>query len=357
MKTRARVARITVLAALLTAPFASMPSGATAGGDPSVERIRPGSLERGPSTPLLHLVGRTIRDGATTVKVTGSPTVTLVGRVGPDYLVVTSDSDHQEPYAPGWQLRRVKGSGEQRVLLRRPGSDPPRALLAEGGAHVVLVSYRDDDVVVRVIDTATGDRDAKRVFPHGQVLDVARRRMVVTQWWDRSDEGRTFWWNPMNDRTPRIADQSGYIADVSADRLGLITSEAVKGGCQKVVRLSRPSQVLWRSCDDAAFAFSPTGERMVTVPIYSDGPFTPLIKIRAAGGRVLDRYRAEYFGTVHWESDRRLLLGVAGSQSAAMVRCTLRACERISPLSKLGDRDPQEAAPAWQFADESLHDR
>ncbi len=358
MKTRSRASRIaaTVLAALLTAPFASAPS-ATAADYPAGERISPGALERGPATPLLRLVGRTITDGKTTVKVTGSPSVTLVGRVGEHYLVLTSDRDHQDPYTPGWQLRRVTRTGEQTVLSGGPSEQPEQAFLAEGGAHVVLESPGRVGSVLRVLDTATGDLVAKRTFPNASVLDFAQRRMVIGQWENRSVRSRTFWWNPFKDRTTRIAGMAGYIADVSADRVGIFTGDPYEGGCQKVVRLSRPSEVIWRSCDDLTLAFSPTGSRMVTSHILQDGPGPFMVQVRGARGRVLDTYRAEWFGTIHWESDRRLLLQAAGRKAVAMTRCTLRSCERISPLRRIGDREPWEVMPVWQFADESLRDR
>lgn len=358
MTTRSRASRIaaTLLAGLLTSALASV-STATAGDYPAGERINPGALEPGPSTPLLRLVGRTIVDGDTTVRVTGSPSVTLVGRVGADYFVLTGDLDSQEPYTPGWQLRRVTSTGEQTVLSAGPRSQPEQAHLAEGGAHVVLASERRSGTVVRVLDTATGDLVTKRSFPYVSILDFAKRRMVISPWETRSVRARTFWWNPFTDATTRIAGTGGYIADVSTDRLGLITEVRDEGGCQKVVRLSRPSEVIWRSCEDLALAFSPTGKRMVTSLIFMDGPAPGLIQVRGARGRVLDTYRAEWFGAMHWESDRRLLLQAAGRKAVAMTRCTLRSCERISPLRRLGDREPWEVMPIWQFADESLRDR
>lgn len=355
MKTRSRASGIAaaMLAALLTASFASGPS-ASAADYPAGERINPGALERGPSTPLLRLVGRTLVDGETTVKVTGSPSVTLVGRVGEDYLVLTSDMDSQDPYTPGWQLRRVTRTGEQTVLFKGPNEQPERAELSDGGAHVVLESYAHGRSILRVLDTATGDLLAKRVFPNASVLAFGQRRMVVAQWEDRSVPSRTFWWNPFNDRTSRVSGLAGYIADVSSDRLGLFTGDPYAGGCQKVVRLSRPNEVLWRSCDDLALAFSPTGKRVLTTHILRDGPGPFMVQVRGARGRLLDTYRAEWFGAIHWESDRRLLLQAAGRKAVAMTRCTLRSCERISPLRRIGDREALEVMPVWQFADESL---
>ena len=341
MKTRSRTSRIAIalLAAFLAAPVASVPP-ATAADYPASERINPGALERGPSTPLLRLVGRTITDGDLTVKVTGSPSVTLVGRVAKDYLVLTSDQDAQEPYTPGWQLRRVTRTGEQTVLSSGPEEQPEQAILAQGAAHVVLERYRNGNSILRVLDTATGDLVDERTFPNASVLAFAKRRMVVGQWENRTVRAQTFWWNPFNDQTTRIADRSGYIADVSNDRLGLLTGDPYEGGCQKVVRLSRPREVIWRSCDDLALEFSPTGKRMVTTHILQDGPGPFMVQVRGARGRLLDTYRAEWFGAIHWESDRRLLLQAAGRKTAAMTRCTLLSCDRISPLRRVGDRDP-----------------
>lgn len=357
MKTRSRASRIaaTLFAGLLAASLASAPS-ATASDYPRGERINPGALEAGPATPLLHLAGRTITDGDTTVKVTGSPSVTLVGRVGQDYLVMTSDQDSQDPYTPGWQLRRVTRAGEQTVLTGGPKDQPEQALLAQGGAHVVLERYRDGSSILRVLDTATGDLVAKRTVPNASVLAFGQRRMVISQWENRSVRSRTFWWHPFSGKTTQIAGKTGYNADVSSDRLGLFTDDPYAGGCQRVVRLSRPSEVIWRSCNDLALAFSPTGARMVTTHILMDGPGPFMVQVRGARGRLLDTYRSEWFGAIHWESDRKLLLQAAGRKTVAMTRCTLRSCERISPLRRLGDKEAWEVMPVWHFADESLRD-
>ena len=358
MQTRSRAGRLAaaLVAALLAAPLLTT-APASAGDYPRGERINPAALDTGPPTPLLRLVGLTITDGDLRVKVTGTPSATMVGRVGEDYLVLTSDQDNRDPYTPGWQLRRVTGTGEQTVLSAGTGEQPERAHLSEGGDHVVLEGYRDGRTVLRVLETATGRLVARRGFRNASVLDFASRRMVVSQWEHRSVPSRTLWWNPFNGRTVRIVRQSGYIADVSTDRLGVFTGDPYQGGCQKVVRLSRPREVVWRSCDDLALEFSPTGRRMVTTHILVDGPGPFMVQVRGARGRLLDTYRAAWFGAIHWENDRRLLLQAAGRKNAAMTRCTLRSCERISPLRRVGDREPWDAMPFWQFADESLLDR
>lgn len=352
MDTRSRAARLAgaLLAGLLALPLAaSVPASADA--YPAGERINPGALPSGPDTPLLHLVDRTIVDGDTVVDVAGARYVTLLGRSGDDYVVVTSDRNFSN-----WRLQRVSPLGEQTVVAHGRASQPS-ARLADGGGHVVLEVQRRRGTVLRVLDAVTGRLVARRAFGYVSVLDFGPRRMVLGQWEQGGMPARTFWWNPFNDRTPRIARHSGYIADVSADRVGVFLGDPYRGACQKVMTLSRPRTTLWRSCTERALAVSPDGKRLVSTHILSDGPGPFVIQVRAQRGRVLDTYRSQWFGTLHWENNRRLLLQVAGRKVAAMARCTVRSCERISEVHQLDRRDPWDAMPIWQFAPESLLDR
>jgi hypothetical protein len=121
--------------------------------------------------------------------------------------------------------------------------------------------------------------------------------------------------------------------------------------------LSAPRTSLWRSCEDRALSFSPTGKRMLTTYILSDGPGPDMVQVRAQRGRLLDTYRARWFGFDVWETDQRLLLQVANARAVGVVRCTLRSCERVSELYLTRGRDPWTALPMWTFADESLLDQ
>jgi hypothetical protein len=353
MRTRSRTMR---LAALLLATLVAAPLAATTfavGADyPTGERINPGALEVGPPTRLLHVEGSTIVDGATRVEVPGA-NVWMLGRSGADYLVLTSNGDHRR-----WRVLRVAADGTRTRVVGGP-ADQPVAVLADGGRHLVLQTYtRDDRSLLRVVDTADGNVVRRRKF--GMTvgpLDFGKRRMVLTEWGQRPRQQRTFWWNPFTNRLARIADRPGYIADVSADRVGVFLRDPYSGGCQKVMTLAAPRTRLWRSCNDRALSFSPTGRRMVTTHILSDGPGPNLLQVRATRGRVLDTYRARWFGFDVWETDQKLLLQVANARTVGVVRCTLRSCERASKLYRTGGRDPWMAMPLWTFADESLLDR
>jgi hypothetical protein len=351
MKRASRGTRLAgvLLAAVVAAPVVA--TTATAADYPAGESINPAALGKGPATPLLRLVDHTIVDGRTQVVVTGASHVSMVGRSGEDYLVMTSDENHEN-----WRLQRVTAAGEQSTVAGGPSAQPV-ATLAAGGAHVALEGYQRRGILLRVLDTHTGEVVGRRESGYVSVLDFGERRMVVGQWENGTTPSRTFWWNPFNGKVAKIADKAGYIADIDADRVGVFTADPYLGGCQKVMTLSTPRRTLWRSCDDLVMAFSPTAKRMVTSYILNDGPGPGLVQVRGAHGRLLDTYRARWFGTMHWETDERLLLQVGTKQSVAMTRCTLRACERISRLYRTDGRDPWSVMPVWDFADESLLDR
>lgn len=333
-----------LLASLATAPMSA--TAAVADDYPAGETISPGTLSPGPTTPLLHVVGRTIVDGEIRSRVASGEHVSLVGRRGKHYLVMVSDRDHED-----WRLlRETRQSTLAKYLAGGPASQP-EFRLATGGEHVVLATRtRDDRTILRVLDTGTGHLVARRAFgPTLTPLDFGGRRMVLSQWADRRHPARTFWWNPFNGRTRKIADGTGYLADVSADRIGVMLGDPYQGGCQKVMTLTRPRTTLWRSCKDRALAFSPQGRRMVSGHLLEDGPGPSVVQVRGAHGRVLDTYRSRWFGFAEWETDTRLLLQVAGPRSVAVARCTLAGCQRVSRLYRTKGREPWTVMPRWTF--------
>ena len=348
-----RAVRLTgaLLATVLAAPLALVtPAGAE--DYPRGTRVQPAHLDRGADTRVLHAEGTVIVDGDRRVPVRAAH-LTMLGRSGADYVVLTSDRDYRR-----WRVRRVTAEGDTHRVVGGPGY-VPEIRIADGGRHVVVSRYTGDrTLVLRVVDTGTGALVRRREFPMTvSALDFGRRRMVLSEWGNRPREQRTFWWNPFTNRTVRLARHPGYVADISTDRLGLMLGDPYLDGCQKVVTISRPRARLWRSCRDAAVAFSPGGRRMVTQHILTDGAGPRLLQVRAARGRVLETYRSEWFGVLAWETDRRLLLQVAGRRTVAMARCTVRRCERVSELHRTGGEDPWMVMPSWTFARETLEDR
>lgn len=345
MTTRSRTLPLAAAALALVAATWAAPTALAADSYPPGERINPAALATGDPTGLLRVEGRTIVDSDRRIKV-AAPRVTMLGRHGEDYLVVATDAEYRR-----WRMVRVTGDGATSRVLGGPGFRPD-LILADGGAHVVINRYlRGDRAQLAVFDTVTGARTRIRTF-RGNVtpLDFGVRRMVLSEWGSSPRQQRTFWWNPFTGTSAPIADKPGYVADITADRLGLSLGDPYQDGCQEVVRLTAPRTRLWHSCRDAALSFSPTGKRMVTAHILTDGPGPYVVQVRGARGRVLDTYRSRWFGLMEWESDRHLVLQAAGPRNVAMVRCTLVGCERITRLWGTRNRDPWMAMPPWSFA-------
>jgi hypothetical protein len=326
--------------ALVATPMATVAAGPTSG-YPQGTTIRPGSLERGADTPLLHREGRAIVDGPLRIRL-DAPHLDLLGRSAHDYVVLTSDENYENA-----RLVRVDRAGTT-TTLRRLGNVTPEAHLSPTGARVLLAtSTQRAGTRLQVVETRSGDVLRTRTFLGPvQVLAHGRRRAVLTEWTGRRT--RTFWWNPARNTTRRISDHPGYRADIPQNRLGLWLGDPYTGGCQKLVRLDRPRTLVWRSCSEIVFELSPDAERMVTGHILSDGPGPRVIQVRREDGRLLRTYRSEWFGFWRWETDRRLLLQVGGKESVAAVRCTLRGCQRASRLFPREGRDPWQVM-RWQL--------
>lgn len=304
------LAALPLAALLLVAPAAAAPD------DPGA--IRPGALHRGADVRVPHVVGTTLVDGDTRMRIDGDYAL-LLGWSGDSYVV---ESDNR--------ILRVQPA-EQRVVKRiRDGS---QALLSSDGARLVVTRIGPrEKTTVRVLSARTGREQASGRFA-GYVTALAadRSRVVLSA----SAPARTFWWDPATDRRQRIVARSGSYADVGANRLSTLTGDPYRGGCAVVTTLRRPVRQLWRSCDEMAFEFSPNGSRMATAPIYADGLGPGTLWLRKSdGGRKLATYRASWFSDVQWESNRALLLGVHTRRNWAEVRCVRADCERASKLRK-----------------------
>jgi len=305
----------TVLLALATL-LALVAAPATAAA-PSVE-VRPGALPRGADARLPHLAGDTITDGD--LRVPAPPGSYLLGRSGDAYVVVSETG-----------IVRVSRDGAT-DRLARPAPDA-QPTLSRDGRHVVLVRTSDDGRSrFRVLDAVTGDVVATRTFSgYASVLAADDGRLVLTA----SAPDRTQWWSFLSDATARIAGRLGGAADIRADRLATFTGDPYDGGCTVVTSLRHPTDVLWRSCDEAVARFSPDGRRMATMHILTDGLGPDEVHARrTSGGAEIATYTAYWFGTVEWETNRALVLDAHTQRRSALVRCVAGACERASAIRR-----------------------
>jgi hypothetical protein len=296
-------------------------------GYPEGTTLYPARLDRGADTPLLHTEGKVIVDRGIRVRVhvAGVGALWPLGRIGRDYLVETAETTYE-----GYAVHLVRRDGSRQVLQRFGQLTTP--VVSADGEHLALVTPRRPNTRIRVVKTRTGELVREQTFASygAEVSDYGIHRMVVT-----GVNNRTFWWNPETGRRKLIVARPAA-ADISANRLVVtVPNPDVKyEECQKTVKLSRPSVVLWRSCRDRPLAFSPDGRHMLTTYILSDGIGPGFVQVRREDGKLLRTLRPPtYFGFVEWESNRRVLLQPVGRKYVAAVRCGFAGeCRRASRL-------------------------
>jgi hypothetical protein len=303
--------------------------------------LYPGRLARGADTPLLHVQNEVIVDGDLRVPVRGIPHVWLLGKVGQDYVVHTAAADLAH-----YAVQLVHRDGSRQVLQRFGDRTTP--VLSADGRRLALVTLAGQHTRIRVVKTRSGELVRSRTFAtYGvTVADYGIRRMVLT-----GLRSRTYWWNPETGRLRLLVARPAR-ADIAADRLVVWVGDPKVDpfDCQKTVVLSRPSKVLWRSCHDYPFAFSPDGRRMVSIFIHTDGIGPDVVQVRRQDGHVLHTYRARFFGFIEWENARQVLLQPVGPKYVAAVRCDVAAgCRRASRLYPAPPTmDPIESM-RWSF--------
>lgn len=344
-----RLRRATILATLAVVAASSLlvapatASSAVAAGAVLREpaRLDPAQLPRGEDTRLLHTEGSVIVDDDSRVRVRAAHVI-LEGRSGRDYVVSTYDGQWEN-----WRVVRVARDGSSTVLVRN-GQDGEVDLSIDGSKMVLSLGGRGTDSRFQVRDTATGAVLQERVFRDGaaDVLAFSKSRILLSE--GTSKRTRTFWWNPVTDRTERVSRFPSYFADLEANRLGQLLGDPYQGGCQRLVGLHRPSNVLWRSCRERVASVSPDGKRLIAVGILTDGAGPLEVKLRKGTGRLLRTYRADAFGFLVWEGRHRPLLQIAGKRSAAMARCSLSDCELGSRRVPLEGQDWWQAME-WSF--------
>ncbi|GAA5148337.1 hypothetical protein GCM10023340_22070 [Nocardioides marinquilinus] len=282
--------------------------------------IKPAKLDRGPDAQVPRMSGRTVVDGDRRVQVEGRRPV-LLGRSGSAYVVVSRIDGR-------WTTQRVAPGRPARTLLR--GAFPESLLLSDDGAHLVYNQFTTRrKTVVDVRSARTGKLVDGTVFTgYVDVLGMDGGRLVLG-----GDDIGTRTWNVPAGASRRISPLRGYDVDFAGDRLAVYTGDPYEGGCTRVLRLSRPGTVLWRSCDERVDSFSPQGRRMVTVGILADGLGPNTLWERATRGRLFARYEvAGWFGGVQWENDSDFVVEAAGRKQMALVRCSGGVCDRASAL-------------------------
>lgn len=281
--------------------------------------LKPAQIERGPDLTVPHFERKTLVDGDVRIGFASQPW--LLGVAGDDYIVALTSPD---------RVVRVTATGQRTELFRGAGVWDTR--LSADGSRLARVIGSSDRTILEIIDTATGQRlRAKRLgLPWVRVLDYRGHRLVLSSF--TSEAQRTWIWSTKNGFVRVVAEKPGYLADLATDRLAVYTKDPYDGGCTKLITISRPTQVVWRSCTDRIAALSPSATRMATIHILSDGIGPNKVTLRGGHGKALASYTANWFGLIGFETDAALLLETNGTNYAAIVRCTPTDCERGTDL-------------------------
>lgn len=310
-----------IAASVVSAVALLLGAAAPAAAVPETE-LRPARLDRGEDVAIPHLEGKTVVDGDIRIDVQAG-SVTLLGKSGDDYVVGAANSN----YSGRFRVLRFTPSGTKTVLFR----DVPiyELDLSDDGAQVASSRVRDSRTRVRVFSAVDGTEQASRRFDGSTaVLDLDAGQMVLGGW----SPQRTFSWDTSSDAVEKVVGRVGYEADISADRLATFTKDPYLGGCSVVTTLGNATDRLWTSCARRVDSFSPSGTRIATIHILSDGIGPNDVWLRRTGGKLLAHYTAEWFGLLSWESDASLLLDTNGKTKSATVRCLVADCERASDL-------------------------
>jgi hypothetical protein len=317
--------RHSIATALVTAVTAgtalTLPAYAAA---PTVD-LQPQRLARGADVAVPHIDDGDFVDGARRVELPGT-VARVVGRSGADWLVGTSNVDRDR----NRRVVRVAADGTVTDVLR--GLDTSTVILSADGSTLAWQRYvakgrRVITYAASAADgTVLGSKGPDRSF---ELLDVDSDHVLL------SDSTRVMRWRFGTDRTRTVVRKHSYTASIEHDLLAVFTKDPYLGGCTRLVRLSDPTQEVWRSCRQAVVAFSPDGTQVLTYHILTDGLGPGELHLRETDGTRLATYTTSWFTGWEWEAPGTLLLDVNGKRKAATVRCVLDVCENATDPVKV----------------------
>lgn len=316
---RIRPTILTILAVAASSLLVAAPAQAA----PSVE-IRPAALSRGPDIAGPHLEGnRTIVDGGLRIRLE-EPVLALFGRSGPAYVAVVGTGQGEDA-----RVARVRRNGSIKTIA--PGFPGDLTLSADGSEIAFTRGNTPRRAKILVKSARGGPIVSRRAFGgYVSVLDVTGSRVLLSS----HGPDRTLTWDHASDEVSLVIRRAAYAADTTADRFAYFTADPYFGGCSVVAALSAPRQRLLTSCDERVEAFNPNGNRMATVDLLSDGIGPNKVWVRTTSGRLLASYTTDYFGSISWESNVRLLLETYRSGNTTTARCVKSRCEAAEKVRR-----------------------
>ncbi len=171
---------------------------------------------------------------------------------------------------------------------------------------------------------------------------------VLLSTWVPGDTGVRSW-DIRTGAITRISRKPANIVDIGNDLLATYTKDPYLGGCVRLSRLTSAATTLWKSCSERIVAFSPSGDRMATVHILSDGIGPNEVREREIDGTLLGDYATDWFGAITFESNTELLLDVNGDTRASTVRCSEGDCENATDPEKVQQPRLSPVLPAQRI--------
>lgn len=314
-RTAALLAAATLTAGLVTAvPAHATPSGT--GDRVRVTTVDPATLARGSDPSVPHADRGWFVAGDVRVKL--GKYATYLGRSGSAWIVA------------GYRARtnvneivRVERDGSTTVLRR--GVDASQAVVSKDGSrlYTAKLSPKTRRTIFRVFDATTGERTSRRVLSgYAQLLAATRNRAYLSD-----DALGTYTLNSQGKRRRAVSSERAVLVDLRNDLMQTFTGDPYQNGCARVVRVSDPTDEVWKSCAERVEAFNTDGTAFATVDLLSDGIGPGLVQTRLLDGTLTGRYTTNWFGTIGWESPDTLLVVANGPTKAALVRCTDEVCE------------------------------
>jgi hypothetical protein len=291
---------------------------------PAVD-LQPQKLARGADIAVPHIEDGDFVDGARRVELPGT-VARVIGASGDTWLVGTSNVDRNR----NRRVVRVETDGTVTDVLTN--IDTTSVILSADGSTLAWQRYVSKGR--KVITYAASAEDGTLLGSKGpdryvSLLDVDATRVIL------GGGTRVLQWKPTTDRTRTITKALSGVASIEHDLLATYTKDPYLGGCTRLVRLSDPSDTLWRSCRERVQEISPDGTRIATVDLLSDGIGPGRVWQRSTSGALLAAYDTSWFGSIGWESPSTMLLEVNGKRKASTVRCELDACENATDPVKV----------------------
>lgn len=317
--------RRSLTAALATALVAggalAVPAQAAA---PTVD-LQPQKLARGADIAVPHIEDGDFVDGTRRVELPGT-VARIIGETDTGWLVGTSNVDRNR----NRRVVRVEADGSVVDVLRN--LDTSSVILSADGSTLAWQRFvaKARKVITYAATAADGTILGKK-GPQSYVslLDVDASRVILGR------GARVIQWKPTTGRTRTLTKKLAGVASIEHDLLATYTKDPYLGGCTQLVRLSDPSEKLWKSCRERVQAISPDGTRIATVDILADGIGPGRVWQRTTSGALLAAYDTSWFGSIGWETPTTMLLEVNGRRKSSTVRCELDACENATDPVKV----------------------